>query len=83
MVKYYWSIALVAALVFGFLAHKMREDIFILVTSALGAFGVTVATRGLLLDYAHVRMNDLVEFLVVLAAFILGMVYQHRSYKKD
>jgi len=83
MVKYYWCVALLSALVFAFVAHKLREDIFILITSALGAFGVTVATRGLLLDYAHVHMSDMSEFIVMVATFILGMVYQHRSYKQS
>eukprot|EP00437_Effrenium_voratum_P028165 CAMPEP_0181406882 /NCGR_PEP_ID=MMETSP1110-20121109/5497_1 /TAXON_ID=174948 /ORGANISM="Symbiodinium sp., Strain CCMP421" /LENGTH=308 /DNA_ID=CAMNT_0023529301 /DNA_START=311 /DNA_END=1237 /DNA_ORIENTATION=- len=83
MVKYYWCVALLSALVFAFIAHKLREDIFILITSALGAFGVTIATRGLLLDYAHVHMSDISEFIVMVATFILGMVYQHRSYKQS
>ena len=83
MTRYYWCVAILAALVFAFVAHKLREDIFILVTSALGAFGVTVAIRGLLLDYGHARMADHSELLVVLGTFILGLAYQHRSYKKE
>ncbi|CAE7948023.1 unnamed protein product [Symbiodinium sp. KB8] len=79
MVKYYWCVALLSALVFAFIAHK----ICILVTSALGAFGVAIATRGLLLDYAHVHMSDISEFIVMVATFFLGAVYQHRSYKQS
>ncbi|CAE7742450.1 unnamed protein product, partial [Symbiodinium pilosum] len=83
LVKYYWAIAAASALVFAFIAHKMREDIFILVTSVLGSFAVSIASRGLLLDYFHVRMTDLAELLLMVGLLILGMVYQHKTHKQE
>jgi len=83
MVRYFWLIALASGLLFAWVAHKLREDIFILVTSVLGSFGTLVSLRAVLLDYAHVKMTDLAAFITLLVALIIGLVYQHKLQKRD
>jgi len=79
--QYYFIIALLAALVFAYIAHKLKDDIFILFTSVLGAYGFEIALRGILLDYFSVKMSSLASLITMLSAFIVGLVVQHKSAK--
>ncbi|CAJ1413340.1 unnamed protein product [Effrenium voratum] len=81
--RFYWIIAVLAALAFAYLAHVFKHDIFILVTSVLGAGLFEVALRGILLDYFSVEMSSLASLLCMVAALVVGLSVQHRSYAKS
>ncbi|CAK9068994.1 unnamed protein product [Durusdinium trenchii] len=81
LTQYFWSIAILAAVIFAYLAHKLKDDIFILLTSVLGAYGFEIALRGVLLDYFSVKMTSLASLISMLAAFLVGLFVQHRSSK--
>jgi len=82
MVDYFWSIALCSALLFAYLAHRLREDIFILVTSTIGAYGIEISLRGLLEDFTSYSMTPLASLGCMVLALAIGLVVQHRSYVK-
>eukprot|EP00931_Biecheleriopsis_adriatica_P055553 TRINITY_DN32879_c0_g1_i1.p1 TRINITY_DN32879_c0_g1~~TRINITY_DN32879_c0_g1_i1.p1 ORF type:complete len:277 (+),score=45.15 TRINITY_DN32879_c0_g1_i1:54-884(+) len=82
MVDYFWCIALCAALVFAYLAHAFREDIFILITSLLGALGLTISSRALLDEYMSFQMCPTASVACTLLAYVVGSTFQHRSYEK-
>jgi len=82
MVDYFWCIALCAALVFAYLAHAFLEDIFILITSLLGALGLTISSRALLDEYMSFQMCPTASVACTLLAYVVGSTFQHRSYEK-
>eukprot|EP00913_Durusdinium_trenchii_P011012 g10336.t1 len=61
--------------------RRHQDDIFILLTSVLGAYGFEIALRGVLLDYFSVKMTSLASLISMLAAFLVGLFVQHRSSK--
>lgn len=79
--KYYFVIAILAAIIFGYLAHKLKDDVFILLTAVLGAYGFEIALRGILLDYFDCKMSTLASLISMVSAFIVGLVVQHRNVK--
>mmetsp|Transcript_68869 Transcript_68869/g.139648 ORF Transcript_68869/g.139648 Transcript_68869/m.139648 type:complete len:250 (-) Transcript_68869:119-868(-) len=81
MEKYYFIIAILAAIIFGYLAHKLKDDVFILLTAVLGAYGFEIALRGILLDYFECKMSTLASLISMVSAFIVGLVVQHRNAK--
>eukprot|EP00441_Pelagodinium_beii_P015956 CAMPEP_0197672552 /NCGR_PEP_ID=MMETSP1338-20131121/79221_1 /TAXON_ID=43686 ORGANISM="Pelagodinium beii, Strain RCC1491" /NCGR_SAMPLE_ID=MMETSP1338 /ASSEMBLY_ACC=CAM_ASM_000754 /LENGTH=297 /DNA_ID=CAMNT_0043252679 /DNA_START=98 /DNA_END=988 /DNA_ORIENTATION=- len=77
MVDYFWSIATGCALVFAYIAHTLREDIFILITSVLGAFGIEISVRGILEEMSY-EMSPMASAGCMVVALVMGLVVQHR-----
>lgn len=82
MVDYFWIIAVFTALLFAYIAHILREDIFITVTSALGAYAFEIALRGILIEYVPYHMPPMVAFTCMVVAFILGLFVQNNSLQR-
>ena len=77
LTQYFWIIAVLAAIVFAYVAHRLKDDIFILLTSVLGAYGFEIALRGILLDYFSCKMSSLACLICMVVAVVAGLVFQH------
>lgn len=80
MRDYFWTVAAGAAAVFAYVAHLMKEDIFLAVTCLLGACGFQVSLRGILDEYADIEVPPLADLGCLLAALIAGVVVQRKSF---
>lgn len=72
----YVAIVAVAALIGGFITYKFQHDILAIVTSILGAYGLAVGLRTLLLQFVGYQISDLVYLVLLLAALAVGLIVQ-------
>lgn len=76
VMRHFWVIAAVVALLSAYVVHELREAFFIVVTSVLGAYGLTVSVAGLIASLTPNKMSSLAAEVTFAAAFMLGLLVQ-------
>lgn len=80
VMKYYFVLAILVALLMGKFVHDAREDVFAFVTALIGAYGFEISLRAILLIFFEYSLSELASICVWAGAFILGFVHQWRSH---
>lgn len=74
--QFYWAFAILIALVCGFLVYHLREDVFAIVTSLIGAYGLEIGFRASLAEFAQYEMSESMSLGFMIGAFALGLLVQ-------
>mmetsp|Transcript_74744 Transcript_74744/g.136555 ORF Transcript_74744/g.136555 Transcript_74744/m.136555 type:complete len:312 (+) Transcript_74744:84-1019(+) len=72
----FWAVVVVAAIVGGILMYYFEEDIFSVVTAAVGAYGLKISLSSLLVAEKGIEMTEEQQLVLVIVAFALGVLVQ-------
>jgi hypothetical protein len=74
--QYFIIVELVAALIMGLIAYCWQKDILAVATAALGAYGFVVMLQRFLIAYTLYAISDGMSLLLLLCAFLFGVLVQ-------